>query len=1264
VIGHITRATRHLLFWSLISIAFLLTAARIFLAGIHNYQLELERKIRHITETPIRIGKLEAGMRGFNPEVILREISVEADDSKNKPDIQLREIRLGIDFWDFLRTQDLLSSTRVTLVGAKVSVTRNTDGSFSIKGLQASEEQPVWLLQGGKYEILDSKISWQDLKRHGDMVSFDHFDLVLKNHYADQSHEVHLVSKLPKQYGDSLRISALITGDIFEANEIAGQLYVEGMNLQASALVTGDLPLGLDLQSGAGDIRLWSLWQNSKPYQIDGYIQAQQISISKDHAHPIRMDTFQANFSWSDNDDRWRLAGYDVNIFTHKQRWPDGEFYLQQDKTGNLSAVIKQLDLPAAMLLAPLIVPVEHDYADWLNLNPSGRLRNVSLFVSNDYLNYAARGKFDALSVEAFGSIPQFQNLSGELSATNHYGQIILDTNDAQANVTELFRNAIAIKRLQGRIHWWQTEQSWQVYSSQLLADSVDFTTVSDINLSIPKADSSPVLDMRTSFGGFNDISQAYKYLPAKIMNEGAVEWLDDAFIAGQVHRGQMVIKGTLDQFPFANDTGRFETVFTIENGELQFNEDWPHLRNLYADVQFLGPDLQVAIAAGRSEKVDIDQALVTIPELADSEHVYVWGQVRSKIMNSLGFLQKSPLREKIDPIAELVTAEGETHVDLSLKIPYELSEPVKVNVDAHLNGATLTLKAVDLNVDDIKGTLNFTEDRVDSGAIRAKTLGYGIKGHLSSDDKATYLIVDGETNTSRLEKQFTFLKSDIAEGEFAYHAKLTLPYAVEQPGLLNITSSLQGVNIQSQHGLAKTFGEKTPIQLNFQLDNTELMPIQVIYGTQLQAFLLLDKTHEKLHSGHIVLGEGQATRYDGAGLKINIRQPTFNLSEAIGVFGTSEQTSLPPLQDLSIDTTHLTWQNQDLGAFIGHMQHRDQAWQGDIDSSMAKGRVLIPDQQKGDQRIKLQMEYLNLSAMDTFNLDASNYFVADLPLIDIISRKLFWRSVDLGPLHLQTERLANGIHFRKIDLGNEKSHIELTGDWLKQPTGGTSTQIRGSLKMDNFGDFLSRLGYTNDLKETSANINFKGNWSGGPQQISMQRLNGRLNIALKDGRISSIEPGFGRLLGLVAMEQWGKRLSLDFSDIYREGLAFDEIKGNFIIKNGLAFTNDLIIDAVAATFSISGVTNLVDKTIDQRVAVVPKSSDAIPIAGTIVGGIASIITQVITNDYKEGYFFGSQYHLSGSWGDVKVTPLHDEDGLVNKTWRGLTDFDWLDSTD
>lgn len=1262
MIHHISRATRHLLFWSLIATALVLSAVRLFLADIADYRAELERKIRETSGIPIRIGKLSAGMRGFNPQVLLQDIAVDALDPAKRPDIQLSEVRIGLNLAELLLTRDWLSSSWVTLVGAKIDITRTADGALIVKGLQASDEQPLWLVKGGKYEILQSDITWRDEMRGGQAVHFQHFDVLLKNHYFGDSHEIHLLSQLPPQYGESLRVSAEVKGNLFDPRDLEGRLYIEGIDLQASALIAGDLPLGLNLQTGEGDVRLWSFWRHSRPYQIVGYLQAQQINLSRAQGKVLHFDTLDGNFAWLSDEKRWRLAGYDINLFANRQRWPGGEFYLQQDAQGALAGLIKQLELPALMYFAPLVSADDSEYARWLALNPKGKLHDVGFFIDSSSQHYALSGRFDDVGIESYQSVPRVLHLSGSISATDRYGQLELAGNNAVLDAQDWFRNPIDIRRLQGTLHWWLADDGRHIFSDGLAIDSADFTTVSELNLWLPAGDASPLIDMRTRFADFNDIGKVPLYLPAKIMDEGAVGWLDPAFVAGRVSRGEMLLQGSLYQFPFTDGGGRFETVFIIENGEIQVNEDWPHLRDVYADVQFLGDDLQVTIHDGRSEQVGIEQAVVTIPDLADSDHVYVLGKVKAQFMDSLHYLQKTPVRAKIAALPGLLAGEGEVGVDLDLKIPYSVTEPVDVDVNAHLQNTRLTLTPVNLKVDGVKGVLNFTEDRISSDQINATTLGFPIQARLTSDPLATYLDVDGVTNVDKLQKQFAFLQNTVASGAFSYHTRLTLPYDAAQPGRLNIRSDLKGVTIDSGDNLAKMRDDETPLNLDFQFDAGKQLPLRVEYGGELRAALTIDKAQNSLYSAHLVLGQGQASAYDAAGLKLEIRQPRFNLSRAVGAFSeTSSKSAWPPLREVLLDSGQVIWQGQELGAMQCRLLHLEQAWQASIDSAMARGQVTIPDQRGGNRRIDLQMDFLNLSAMDNLKLDGAEEVVTELPLIDIDSRQLLWRSVDLGHLKLQTERLFNGIHFKKVQLRGKKSKIDLSADWLKQASGST-TQVNGSLNVEGFGQFLSELGLTDDIKETDANIVFNGGWRGAPHQFSLARINGLLRVDLRDGRISSIEPGFGRLLGLIAMEQWVKRLSLDFSDVYRQGLAFDRISGHFKIKEGLAFTDDLEVDAVAATFNIAGFANLGDKTLDQRVAVVPKSSGAVPIAGTIVGGIATLITQAVTDDYKEGYFFGSQYKLAGPWGNVEVTPLHDEDGLVNKTWRGLTDFGWLDS--
>jgi hypothetical protein len=44
----------------------------------------------------------------------------------------------------------------------------------------------------------------------------------------------------------------------------------------------------------------------------------------------------------------------------------------------------------------------------------------------------------------------------------------------------------------------------------------------------------------------------------------------------------------------------------------------------------------------------------------------------------------------------------------------------------------------------------------------------------------------------------------------------------------------------------------------------------------------------------------------------------------------------------------------------------------------------------------------------------------------------------------------------------------------------------------------------------------------------------------------------------------------------------------------------------------------------------------------------------------QEGLFFGSQYQVKGEWGNAEIIPLHENDGLLQKTWNGITEFPWL----
>ncbi len=306
-------------------------------------------------------------------------------------------------------------------------------------------------------------------------------------------------------------------------------------------------------------------------------------------------------------------------------------------------------------------------------------------------------------------------------------------------------------------------------------------------------------------------------------------------------------------------------------------------------------------------------------------------------------------------------------------------------------------------------------------------------------------------------------------------------------------------------------------------------------------------------------------------------------------------------------------------------------------------------------------MNTLNLSRLlgIGFNNKMDSALSTEMPLLSISSERLNWKNQNLGKLFVDTERSAYGVSFKQLSLKSRDHELEMTADWVNKYK-QSYTHVQGRLWSPDIGYSLSMLGFNSTILESEGDVEFSGNWQGSPYQFSLGSVDGKVSLDLKKGRISSIEPGFGRVLGLIAMEQWIKRLTLDFGDIYKRGLALNSISGDLEVNQGKADTYNLLVNSVPAKIMITGRANLIEQSLDHEATVIPKSSDALPIAGKIVSFLAGGITQALTDNYKEGYFFGSKYKITGSWNDIKVTALHKQDGILKKTWTGLTDFSWM----
>jgi uncharacterized protein (TIGR02099 family) len=1276
MIHHIKRATRHLVFWSLIASAVSLTVVRLLLLGIDNYKTDLSAHVSELVGVPVTIGHLRANMRGYSPELVLKDIKIASVVANEKPAIRLKEIRLGINLLDVLINRDRLASTWVTLVGAKITVKRKQDGSIAIVGLKASDEQPLWLLQGNKYEILQSQISWQDELSKNKLAVVGEVDFAIINNA--QRHQMNILVKLPKKYGDELRVSMDLTGDVFKPSSIDGTVFAEGKNLHLAEWAASELPFAINIHSGTGDVKLWSELQHSQLVSLTGNVQLQQLELTKPENRSFLVKQLKTRFYWQLNDSQWHLDVPHFLLETADKKWPTAKFGISGDRAKDnllhkLGLFVEQVDVQEVSRILQFFAPLPDEQFKLLaQARLEGSLEQFSLFADLDEKHYAVNGKFTKISVAPLGATPGIENLTGQLKGSDQLGRVDLVTKDARIVTSGLFRDALKVTKLKGTLAWQQTPENWVVSSPIIELDFPDLKTQSRLSLVIPKTGGQKTfMDLQMAFAS-DDVSKVTHYLPTGMIGKSSVDWLDHAFISGRVPKGGMLFYGNLSDFPFIGGQGVFETLFEIDQLELAYNSEWPHLTDLGGEVLFLQGGLQVDLHKGFSEKVKINQAKVTIPSLDDSEYLLVKGQLETDILQGLRFMQQTPLKSPVDKLLDAVEPQGSTQVTLDLKLPLAEGATAKVNGSARLGNAKLRVKALDLGVNQINGALMFNEQGVYSNIIKAAALDNPIQINVKSSDLQTTVNVTGRVGISNLQKQFKIPGWQVAEGVTDYQLKLQLPYDDSFPELV-VQSKLAGVALDLPGALAKTRDQQRSLSLTFNLADEELLPINLTYDNQLKAAIKFNIRQQRIESGNVLVGTGNVAQSHDAGIKLEINRERLALQDWIGlapsvVQGKDNEATTGAgvsIREINIHSEHGLWKKADLGLFDLVLKPEGNYWAGDFNGSIAKGKLKIPVDLKGADSISLAMDMLDFTAFKQLKSQVDAPEPAPvaapdfMPLLTVTSQKTLWQSVDLGQLSLQTERIPNGIVFKRMELTGNDQKLVLSGDW-KVNGKKSETRIQGKLNMPRAGQLLSKLGITKNITETSADVDFTGAWNAAPFQFSLMDLQGKIDINLIGGRILGIEPGFGRVLGMLAMAQWIKRLQLDFSDVYQEGLTFNSINGHFDLSKGKAVTHDLVIDAIPAKITITGETDFINRSLDQVVNVAPKSADAVPIAGTIVGKVAALIGRSLTGKDQEGFFFGSQYLVKGDWGNAQILPLHENDGLLQKTWSGITDFPWL----
>ena len=648
----------------------------------------------------------------------------------------------------------------------------------------------------------------------------------------------------------------------------------------------------------------------------------------------------------------------------------------------------------------------------------------------------------------------------------------------------------------------------------------------------------------------------------------------------------------------------------------------------------------------------------------------------------------------------------------LGLSIPLARPRDTTVEGGVEIHDARIRLLEFLPPVNRVRGKLAFSEKGAEARDLRGDFLGAPVKVSVLSGEGRTEVRATGAARADAAYRHYGWGWLPYLGGETAWEARVRVPG--DGSVLVDVDSDLGGLTSSLEAPLNKAVDEALPLHVSYRR-SADGDRLETTLGRQIAADLRGRLRGGRWQIARGAVAFGKPLDLPAQGFEVQAELPRFDADfwqgilrgdgrngEPADIGAASGQAAAAPAADgwpieawpqISLRFATLHYAGRDFNEVFLEGRPQDARLRGRVEAREALGTWAWRPSANGPGQLSARLQRLAVPAVahgkaaDTGGAGDGVGVVVDAAVdgaraVLSVPGELVGKATGVAP----AAPPAGTVRTRLPDLDLQADdarvgamglgRIELVArnvddDWLVDrftsraadgeiaASGGhynhgeDETRLSISVSAGNLGTMLDRLGYGGAVGSGSARLGGAVRWSGGITDYAPGRLGGDVVVHAEKGRFRSLENRGARLLGLLSLQNLPRRLLFDFGDVVSEGIAFDNIDGQFAIADGVMKTEGFRIDSPSGRVLMAGDIDLGRETQDLRLAIRPAVGSTVALGAAIfanpIAGVATLLAQKLFRDPLDKAF-AVEYSVRGPWSEPQVERIGQVGGTAPGT--------------